>query len=160
MPSEDLLKVVFSPEEADTINQGLDAILSIINPKAPVLSNEERRKYGSVAEHNKLVINKAKSYMAQFPQFTPIKLDETEFANDYESRTFSESVLMSMADIQRKLTDIKILLDHDNYQAALMFYRSVRYHAQEKVASAIPIYDDLKQYFTHSSPEESEEEAE
>ncbi|GET32366.1 hypothetical protein PbJCM13498_12290 [Prolixibacter bellariivorans] len=157
MPNDDLIKVVYTPEETDAINQGLQAVLTVINAKAPVLTNEERRKYGSVADQNKLVINKSKTYMQQFPQFKPAKLDETEFNNDYESRAAHESFLLTLADIERKLTDIKILLDHDNYQAALAFYRSVRYHAQEKEASAIPIYNDLKQYFTHSESAAKEE---
>jgi hypothetical protein len=160
MSSNDLIKVVFTPEERDAVNQSLQAVADIINAKAPVLSNDDRRKYGSVADRNKLVINKAKTYLGQFPQFKPVKLDNAEFTNDYESRSDIETFMMNMADLQRKLTDIKILLDHDNYQAALAFYRSVRYNAQEKVASAIPIYNDLKQYFTHSESNAEEEEAE
>lgn len=159
MPTNDLIKVVFTPEERDAVNQGLQAVSDIINAKAPVLSNDDRRKYGSVADRNKLVINKAKTYLEQFPQFKPVNFDETEFANDYESRAGVESFMLTIADLERKLTDIKILLDHDNYQDALAFYRSVRYNAQEKVASAIPIYNDLKQYFTHSESN-AEEEAE
>jgi len=79
------------------------------------------------------------------PQF----VDFEEFGRDFIAREQIEKVLLRLDVIKQKLTNTKILLDHDNYHDTLAFYRSIRYLAKEQVQGAIPIYDELKQYFPH-----------
>ena len=155
MAQNDLIKVEFTPEQLDAMKQGLQQVTNVIDPIAPVLSNDDRRNYGSVAEQNKLLINSSKSYMEQFPDLKPAFVDKAEFDRDFAARKEIEALLIVMSDLQRKLTDMKILLDHDNYQDALMFYRGIRYLAREKVAGAVTIYNDLKQYFPRSTKAEN-----
>lgn len=155
MAQNDLIKVEFTPEQVDAMKQGLQQVTSVIDPIAPVLSNDDRRNYGSVAEQNKLLINKSKSYMEQFPDLKPNFVDKDEFDRDFAAWKEIEALLILMSDLERKLTDMKILLDHDNYQDALMFYRGIRYLAREKVAGAVTIYNDLKQHFPRSTKAEN-----
>lgn len=157
MAQNDLIKVEFTPEQRDAMKQGLQQVINVIAPIAPVLSNDDRRNYGSVAEQNKLLINSSKSYMEQFPDLKPAFVDKAEFDRDFVARKEIEDLLILLSDLERKLTDMKILLDHDNYQDALAFYRAVRYSAQEKLASAIPVYNDLKQYFPRGGAKTEEE---
>jgi len=54
---------------------------------------------------------------------------------------------------------MKILLDYDNYQDVLAFYRSVRYSAGEKVSNALTVYNDMKQFFPRTGSSKTETEA-
>jgi methyl coenzyme M reductase subunit C-like uncharacterized protein (methanogenesis marker protein 7) len=158
MINEDLIQVVFSEEEMDNANDALQDLLEVVGPKAPDLSNEERQEYGSVAEQNKLKINKARTYMQQYPGLVPSFVAMDEFERDYQAREQIGTLLIKMEDLLRKLGDTKILLDYDNYQDVLAFYRSVRYHANENNSQAILVYNDLKQFFP--APPRKKKEAE
>jgi len=131
MKNNDLIQVVFNPQEKETAKQTLRTLLEIIASKAPVLSNNDRQTYGSVAEQNKLKINKARTYMQQFPELVPSFIDRDEFERDFQARTDTEELIVLAEDVLHKLYDMKILLDYDNYQDMLAFYRSVRYSASE-----------------------------
>lgn len=159
MINDDLIQVVFTAEEKEIANQALRTLLDIITPKAPVLSNDDRRTYGSVAEQNKLKINRGRAYMGQFPDLVPSFINPEEFERDYQARTESEEMIMLAEDVLRKLTDMKIMLDYDNYQDVLAFYRSVRYSASEKVSNAVTVYNDMKQFFLRAASGKTETEA-
>lgn len=147
MINKDLIQLSFSEEEKASLKDALRTIQDIIKPTAPNLSTDERREYGSIAEQNKLKINKARTYMAEYPAFVPAFVDVEEFERDYQARQEIGEILIAITDLERQLSDIKILLDYDNYQDVLAFYRSVRYHAKEQDSSAITIYNDMKKLF-------------
>ena len=156
MINDDLIQVVFTADEKTNANQALKTLLEIISPKAPVLSNDDRRSYGSVAEQNKLKINKGRVYMGQFPELVPSFIDQKEFERDYQARAETEEMIMLAEDVLRKLSDMKIMLDYDNYQDILAFYRSVRYGASEKVSNAVSVYNDMKQFFPRTGSGKTE----
>lgn len=156
MINDDLIQVTFAPEENETAEQAVRTLLDVVSPKAPALSNDDRRNYGSVAEQNKLKINKARTYMNQFPELVPSFIDRDEFERDFQARADSEKLIMLVEEALRKLTDMKIMLDYDNYQDVLAFYRSVRYSASEKVGNAVTVYNDLKQFFPRTGTAKTE----
>ncbi|MFA8435737.1 MAG: hypothetical protein ACEPOZ_14565 [Marinifilaceae bacterium] len=157
MKTADIIKVDFTQEQKDVLGQNYKNINDIVNPNTESLSNADRRNLGSVAEQNKLFINKVEGYMNQFPEFIPASVDTEEFKRDKESREFVEHLIQDTEILLRKLTDTKILLDHDNYQASLAYYRTVRFNAQENIENAVPIYNDLKKFFTRKNGKKEEE---
>lgn len=147
MINNDLIQFTLTAEQKASIEQALNTISDVVKTAAPNLSNEERQEYGSVAEQNKLIIDKGRMYMGQFPELVPSFIDLDEFERDYQARTDMSDVLSLMNSLQRQVSDIKILLDYDNYQDVLCFYRSVRYYSQEQEKNAITVYNDMKQFF-------------
>ncbi|MDP3916459.1 MAG: hypothetical protein Q8R96_22255 [Bacteroidota bacterium] len=97
--------------------------------------------------------------MTQFPEVVPSFIDLNEFERDFQTRVEAEELIMLAEDALRKLIDMKILLDYDNYQDELAFYRSVRYSASEKIGNAVTVYNDMKQFFpwTGSGKTQTEE---
>ncbi len=85
--------------------------------------------------------------MQQFPELVPSFIDKDEFERDFQTRAEAEELIMLAEDALRKLTDMKTMLDYDNYQDVLAFYRSVRYSASEKIGNAVAVYNDMKQFF-------------
>ncbi|RUT73332.1 hypothetical protein [Ancylomarina longa] len=149
MKNNDLIQVVFEPEELSENNAHLDAMLSLANKYAPGLTAEQRSEFGSINETNKLLVNKGKLIMQENPKYLPAFIDMDEFERDFVAREEIEKMLRKLDLIQRKLSDTKILLDNDNYQDVMAFYRSVRYFANEDNQEAMPLYNELKKFFPH-----------
>ncbi len=153
-----LISVTFSSEELTELDGAIQKIEQIIAGKTRNLSQEERRQFGRIAEQNKLFVNKAKTYMEQYPQYVPPFLDKEEFDRDFESRGIIERRLMRLEGVTEQLSDTKILLDNDNYSNALTFYRNIRFLSREDVPGTTNIAKDLSQFFPHSKKKATETE--
>ena len=123
MAFENLIQLSFTAEELKKIDDSLAEIEKVLKGKTHNLTPEERKQYGSIAEQNKLFVNKAKLYMEQYPDYVPRYIDKAEFDKDYTAREVLESCMVRLKGITEQVEDTKKLLDFDNYQAALSFYR-------------------------------------
>lgn len=157
MAFENLVSITFTQQELNTLDEALKNIENVLKGKMQNLTPEERRQYGSIAEQNKLFVNKVKMYMEQYPDYVPRYIDKAEFDRDYQARTDLEPRYSRLKSIMEQITDTKVLLDHDNYQASLSFYRSIRVLSQENIPGSNVIADDLKQFF-HRGKNKSETE--
>lgn len=159
MALENLISVEFTDAELTKLDDAISIIESVLLGKTINLTPEQRQQYGSIAEQNKLFVNKAKGYMEQYPQYVPPFLDKAEYDKDYDARQQMESRMQRMNSLTEQFSDTKILLDFDNYHNSLTFYRNVKYLSSENVPGTNVIYDDMKQFFispTSTIPGESE----
>ncbi|UQB69544.1 hypothetical protein [Epilithonimonas zeae] len=159
MALENLISVEFSNAELTKLDDAISIIESVLIGKTINLTPEQRQQYGSIAEQNKLFVNKAKGYMEQCPQYVPPFLDKAEYDKDYDARQQMESRMQRLNSLTEQFSDTKILLDFDNYHNSLTFYRNVKYLSSENVPGTNVIYDDMKQFFiapTSTIPGESE----
>ncbi|MCW1961290.1 hypothetical protein [Chryseobacterium viscerum] len=147
MALDNLISISFTAEELNNLDQALHTIETVLSGKTINLTPEERQQYGSIAEQNKLFVNKAKIYMEQYPQYVPNFLDKAEFDKDYLGREQVEQRLQIMSSLTEQLSDTKVLLDHDNYHNAITFYRNMKFLSGENVPGTNVIYEDLKQFF-------------
>ena len=157
MALENLISVAFTEAELTQLDQAIANVETLLQGKTINLTPEQRQQYGSIAEQNKLFVNKAKSYMEQYPQFVPPFLDKAEYDRDYAARQQLESRLQKLASVTEQLSDTKILLDFDNYHNSITFYRNMRYLSGENVPGTNVIYDDMKQFFVSANPSSPEE---
>jgi len=155
MAFENLISISFTPDELEQFDQAITTIETLIGGKVINLTPDQRMQYGRIAEQNKLFVNKAKEYMEQFPHLLPSFLDKTEFDRDHAARTAIEGRLSKLATITEKLSDTKVLLDHDNYHNGITFYRYIKFQAGENVPGTTNIYEGMRQFFT---PQASKEE--
>jgi hypothetical protein len=158
MKNNDLIQVVFTEEELTETNTHLDGMLTMANKNAPGLTPEQRSTFGAINETNKLLVNKAKVIMKENPKYIPAFVNMDEFENDFNARENIEGMIRKIDQIRLKLNDTKILLDNDNYQDVMAFYRSVRYFANEHDQEAMPLYNELKQFFPNHKNSTKEEE--
>ena len=147
MALENLISIQFDTAELAQIDEALATLKSVLLPKVINLTPEERQHYGCIAGQNKLLVNKAKSYMEQFPEYVPLFLDKAEFDRDYAGREQIEARQQLLNSLAEQLADTKTLLDYDNYHDALVFYRNIRYLANENIPGTNEIYNDMKQFF-------------
>ena len=146
-----------SAEQVESINTALAALETALADKQSNLSSEERRKYGSISEQNKLFVNKVNDYATGQPALRSPDVDWDEFAKDFHSRTVLEGVIARLENLITGISNAKTLHDYDNYQAALDDYAYTNY----KTGTSAPGYEakcnELKQFFNRTKRVEEKE---
>jgi len=137
----------FTPEEVTAVNDALTALETALTPKLANLTAEERQQYGSINEHNKLIVNKVKDYHDTQPGLSSPDVDWDEFNRDYDSRSFIQSVLQHLQSLQSGINNARILHDWDNYKAALTDYDYSKYKSGSSTGYETKV-NELAQFFT------------
>jgi hypothetical protein len=150
MPFENLNNNHYVAAEKTAVGTSLTALESALSAKIRNLSAEERQKYGSVNEQNKLIVNKVKDYKASQPGLSSPDVDWVEFQNDFDSREFLQSTITRLQTLIDGLNNNKILHDYDNYQAALTDYDFSKYKASTKAAGYEGKVTAIAQFFNRT----------
>ena len=131
----------------DALTQ-LETALQVINVN---LSAEDRQKYGSINEQNKLFVNKVYDFNESQPTLSSPDVDWEEFNRDFTSRTNLEAIIARLDSLSTKLKNAKILHDYDNYQAALTDYAYTNYKAGTASPGFETKLNETKQFFSKTS---------
>ena len=113
------------------------------------LTSEDRQKYGSINEQNKLIVNKVNDYLVNQPQLASSEVEWEEFRKDFSSRANLEALIARLDNLSTKIKNAKILHDYDNYQAALTDYAYTAYKAGTSAPGYETNQNDLKQFFAN-----------
>lgn len=147
MAIDNLLSLVFSDEDKQNLRKAAQLINEVVQGKSVNLTPEERRQYGSIADRNKILVDKAKFYMETAPQTVPQTIDKAEFDRDYVAREALDTPLKELKVAVEKLEDLKILLDFDNFQSSLSYYRFIKYLSKQNEPGTTAIYQDMSQHY-------------
>jgi patatin-like phospholipase/acyl hydrolase len=116
MPFENLNSIHYSAAEKTAVATSLTALETSLVAKFKNLSSEERLKYGSINEQNKLIVNKVRDFRNNQPNLSSSDVDWAEFQTDYDSRDFIQATIARLQNMIDGLANNKILHDYDNYQ--------------------------------------------
>jgi hypothetical protein len=133
---------------ATTALAALETALSVVNVN---LSAEDRQRYGSINEQNKLLVNKIMDYHNNQPALQTPHVNWTEYANDYTSRNNMENMIAKLESMVTRLKNAKILHDYDNYQAALADYAFTNFMAGTGTVGYETKMNELSQFFTRTT---------
>lgn len=147
MPFVNLNDKHYTPQEKTAIIDALNALETLLKPKLSMLTPEERSMYGSVNEHNKLLINKVRDLRTSQPELSSPDVDWEAFENDHTSRTFIQGIMMRVDNLQLGLQSSKILHDWDNYQASLTDYDYTKYKESTGANGYQAKALEIKQFF-------------
>jgi hypothetical protein len=150
MPLKDLIQSQLSLADIDKINQAVDTIQTTIAGKMVNLTPEERQKYGSINEQNKLMVNKVNDIHNSHPQFDSAKVDWAEFSADFAIRAILEKIVSRLQSLVEQFDDTKILHDNDNYQQALAQYSYISFLADQNEPGITTIKEDVAQFFNRT----------
>ena len=140
-----------TPQQKTDIDNALSVIENSLMGSTQNLSAEERQKYGSVNETNKLFVNKCREYQQTQTNLASPDVDWVEFEADFQDRTFADTRLDRLATLTRMLSDFKIVHDYDNYQAALTDYAYTNYKAGTASPGFETKVNETKQFFSKTS---------
>jgi len=150
MPFENLNNVHYTAAEKTAAATALTDLETALTAKFRNLSPDERKKYGSINEQNKLIVNKILDYRNNQPGLSSSDVDWVEFQNDFDSRAFIQATISRLQSIIDGLDNNKILHDYDNYQAALTDYGYSQYKAGTKTAGYETKVNELSQFFNRT----------
>ena len=150
MPLKDLIQNQLTAADENIINKALDDIQNAIISKTVNLTPDERQKYGSINEQNKLFVNKVNDVHSSHPQFDSSKVNWAEFASDFAIRSTLEKNISRLNSIAEQLDDTKILHDNDNYQQSLSQYSYISFLADQNEPGITTIKQELAQFFPNN----------
>lgn len=150
MALDNLISISFTEAELQQITTAIAQLDAVLQGKAINLTPEERQQYGSIADRNKILVDKCKYYMEQAPDTLPPTVNKPEFDADYIARQQLENPIRLLNRVVEKMMDTKILLDHDNFTNSIAYYRYVKYLSQQNHAGSTSIYEDLRQHYQNS----------
>ena len=150
MPLENLNGIHYTAAEKTAVGTSLTAIETALAIKFKNLSPDERTKFGSVQEQNKLIINKVKDFRTNQPTLSSPDIDWAEFQNDVDSRDFIQAVIARLESLAQSLNNNKIMHDYDCYQASLTDYDYSKYKLGTKVAGFEIKVNELSQFFNRT----------
>jgi hypothetical protein len=140
----------FTDTDVTEIDNSITRLKNQLKDKTGILSAEERTRYGSVNEQNKLVVNKAREYRQSDPDMSAPGVDWDEFESDYQARIFIERWINSLQSIIDDLKSTKIMHDYDNVQDALKDYGYAQYQLGAGENGYSAKVEEFKQFFTKS----------
>ena len=148
MPISNLNNDHFGPAEMDTVSKAWDQILAVLSSKSRNLSPDERKKYGSISEQNKLVVLKTLEYHSNQPHLDCPDVDYTELLADWADRSFLAGFIAKMAEANNICNNIRITHDFDAYKAAQADYDFTKYKmGLSPGAGWESKYDELLSFF-------------
>jgi hypothetical protein len=151
MPFYDLVQQHFQTTEVQAIDASLDALEKALTEKKRNLSPEERKRYGSINEANKLFVNKVYDYCKAQPDFCSPDVDWPEFEADYQDRNIIETRITRLRSLLEIMENIKILHDYDNFQNALVDYAYTQYKKDTTAGGFVTKYNALRQFFPRNA---------
>ncbi len=151
MPFHDLVQQHLQPEEINILDLSIDALEKALLNKKQNLSPEERKRYGSINETNKLFVNKVYDYCKAQPDYCSPDVDWPEFAADYNDRSVLETRITRLRSILETMENAKILHDYDNFQNALVDYSFTQYKKETTAGGFVTKYNELKQFFPRTA---------
>lgn len=150
MPVTNLGRLHLTAAQKTAIDNALSAIETQILAVTMNLNAEERNKFGSVKEYNKLFVNKDREYYQTQPNLASPDVDWVEFEADFQDRVFADTRLDRIATITRLFSDFKIVHDYDNFQDGLTDYDFCKYKAGTKAPGFTEKMEELKQFFPNT----------
>ncbi|MCY1633353.1 hypothetical protein [Marinifilum sp. D737] len=139
-----------SAEQIETINTNLGSLETTLVAILSNLSSDERRKYGSISEQNKLLVNKVNDYAINQPALKSPDVDWDEFTKDFNSRTVLEGIIARLENLLTGVRNAKTLHDYDNYQASLDDYAYTNYKVGTSASGFESKRNELKQFFSRT----------
>jgi hypothetical protein len=150
MPIGNLGSKHITPAQITAFDTALDQLISIATSVSQNLTEEERSKFGSIQERNKLLANGVQDFSVTQPDLRSPDVDWVEFAADYNDRKFADTRADKITRLMRLITDFKIVHDYDNYQAALTDYDFCKYKSNTNTPGFTEKYNYLKQFFANT----------
>jgi hypothetical protein len=139
-----------SDAEAATIRTSYNAIKAVLAPKFINLEPEDRTRFGSINEKNKLIINKVRDYRDNMPGLSNPDINWANYIKNSTTRKNYMLVLDMLGEITELCNDPRILVDYTLYGDARKDYKYTKYKAEDDGAGAAGFeqkYDELKQFF-------------
>jgi hypothetical protein len=136
---------------------------TLLLPYITSLTPAERHMLPKMGEKTLSFVEKSHEFAVQNPNFVPPFLDMPEFDIDFADAHNLWTLLLLTNQLHENVDDTTLVAGSEAYQAALVFYNSVKMAARQDIPGAKAVYEELKKRFPgkkRKSADETEVETE
>jgi hypothetical protein len=153
IPTDVLAQIQSLLQQASTL------LLPYVTPLTPF----ERHALAKMGEKTLSFVEKSHEFAAQNPNLVPPFLDMAAFDTDFADAHNLWPLLLLTQQLHENVDDTTMVAGSEAYQAALVFYNSVKMAARQDISGAKAVYEELKKRFPghkHRSASDDAPEAE
>ncbi len=147
MAQENLFELNIPAADLQAVQAAVQTFATLLAPHLISLSADARRAIPKMGDKSLAFVRKAREYAASNPELVPGFLDLAMFDADLQGVDTLNALLRTLQPLVDNMADSMLLSGSEAYQAALVFYRSVRAAAQSGQPNAKTIYEDLSTRF-------------
>lgn len=148
MSQENLISTAIPAETLAAINTNINAIqASLVNTLLFNLTAEERKAMRIMGDKSIAFVQKALEYADNNQTLVPSYLDLSEAKKDFALARDLYGILQQINTLQRAVEDTMMVAGSEAYDAALIFYNSVKGASRVNVPGSEAVYNDLQQRF-------------
>jgi hypothetical protein len=147
MPQENLFELNIAAADLQAVQGAIQTLTTVLAPHLISLSNETRRELPKMGDKSLAFVRKAREYATNNPELVPAFLNLPMFDADLRGVDTLNNLLRTLQPLVDNLEDSLVLSGSEAYQAALVFYRSVKAAALSGQPNAKTIADDLSARF-------------
>jgi hypothetical protein len=122
----------------------INEVKTLLAPYVVALTPSERHEMPKMGEKTISFVEKAYDFAQQNPNLVPPYLDMTAFGTDFEDAHGLWTLVNSIRQLDENASDTEMAAGSEAYQAALVFYKSVKMAAAQDVPGAKAVYEELK----------------
>ena len=147
MSQDNLFDLNIPAADLQDIQNALQTLTTKLGPHLISLSADNRRELPKMGDKSLAFVRKAREYAHNHPDLVPGFLNLDLFEADLRGVDTLNTLQRALAPLADNLEDSLMLSGSEAYQAALIFYRSVRAASQSGQPNAKTVYDDLSARF-------------
>ncbi len=136
-----------TPEELKQVNQAVDVLKTILEPKLSSLATSDKRDMPKMGDKTLAFVEKSVSYGEMYPDFMPKFIDIKEAKMDLKTVKDLKQLLTPLLRITNEIDDTMTLAGSEAYSSALSIYKVLKNAANMGQAGAKEASDDLKSRF-------------
>src|SRR6056297_2808759 len=146
--SFDKLTVQFTREEVQNIQEALEEIDKILEPKMINLTPQEKRKMTGPGKKSQIWRNPILIYLEHFPELTPSFMDVQAYRDDIEALDILTGINAKIIMIKEMINDTSAQLRSDIYQQADCYRENVLNAAKMNVPGSTGVAKEIKKLFS------------
>jgi hypothetical protein len=125
----------------------IDEAKTLLVPYLLALTPAERHELPQMGEKTIAFVEKAYDFARQNPNLIPPYLDLGAFGADFSDAHGLWTLLNTVQQLEEGIGDTEMTAGSEAYQAALVFYKSVKMAAAQDIPGAKAVYEELKTRF-------------
>ncbi|WP_317932032.1 hypothetical protein [Halioxenophilus sp. WMMB6] len=147
MPLNNIYDFTMSDEEFDSVINNIQTVVEQLAPHVVSLTAQSRLELPKLGERTVAFVDKSYEYGRNHAELVPQFLDFQALDRDMRAVRMLGELTRLLRPLLDNVDDSLTLAGSEAYQAALVFYRSVKVAAQSQVPNAKSIADDLSVRF-------------
>ena len=128
----------------------IEEVAELLKPYLIALTPDEKHEIPKMGPKTLNFVEKSHEYAHENPTLVPNYLNMAEFDTDFTDAHGLWTLHNRVTQLEEGINDTQMTAGSEAYQAALIFYNSVKVAASQGISGAKAVYEELKKRFPGS----------